>query len=184
MPRIKSLATIIAFPPADDGLFHDLFDILHETCLNGNWRATARILDTSVPSLKRWNQNPPKQRYWSTVLIHAIRECTREMRQSVHKKHRKRAMLAIQQLSRHRIKDAAEELEKDDIADDGVVRHLLGIINEAPGQTIKVSDLRKAKYSGEYSMRAFRYAAERLCLDKETEGFGEDKVTYWSMPRD
>ena len=56
--------------------------------------------------------------------------------------------------------------------------------NEAPGQTIKVTDVKKAKYSGEYSMRAFRYAAERLCLDKETEGFGADKVTYWSMPRD
>lgn len=184
MPRSKSLATIIAFPPADDNLFHDLFDILHETCLNGNWSATARVLDVRASTLKRWNQQPPQQRFWPSVLIHAIRECTRQMRQSGVKKYRKRASLAIDQLSRHRLKDAAEELQKDEIADDGVVRHLLSIINEAPGQTIKVSDLKKAKYSGEYSMRAFRYAAERLCLDKETEGFGADKVTYWSMPRD
>jgi len=80
--------------------------------------------------------------------------------------------------------DAAEQLQKDEVSDDGVVRELLRIVNEAPGQTIKISDLKKAKYSGEYSMRAFRYAAERLQLDKETEGFGADKVTYWSMPRD
>lgn len=184
MPRAKSLATLIAFPPADDNLFHDLFDILHETCLNGNWTATARVLDVAVPTLKRWNQNPPQQRFWPVLLTHAIRECTRQMRGSAHRKHRKRADLAIQQLSRHGLKDAAEQLQTDDIADDGCARHLLMLINEAPGQTIKVSDLKKARYSGEYSMRAFRYAAERLCLDKETEGFGADKVTYWSMPRD
>ena len=184
MPRTKSLATFIAFPPADDNLFHDLFDILHETCLGGNWSATARILDVRPSTLKRWNKEPPQQRFWPIVLTHAIRECTRQLRMSPTKKHRKRAALAADQLARHRLADAAEELQKDEIADDGCARHLLTIINEAPGQTIKVTDLKKAKYSGEYSMRAFRYAAERLCLDKETEGFGADKVTYWSMPRD
>jgi hypothetical protein len=184
MPRAKSLSTLIAFPPPDDGLFHDLFDILHETCLAGNWTATARILDVSIPALKRWNRNPPQQRYWIFVLQHAIREVTRQLRQSPHKKHRRLAKLAIDQLSRHRLADAAEQLEKDETADDGVVRHLLSIINEAPGQTISTKDLKKARYSGEYSLRAFRYAAERLQLDKETEGFGADKVTYWSMPRD
>lgn len=184
MPRAKSLATIIAFPPADDNLFHDLFDILHETCLNGNWSATARILDVSIPTAKRWNQHPPKQRWWPDLLQIAIRECTRQMRLSAHKKHRKRAALAADQLSRHGLRDAAEQLEKDDIADEGCVRNLLAIINEAPGQTISTAELKKSRYSSEYSLRAYRYAAERLCLDKETEGFGADKVTYWSMPRD
>lgn len=184
MPRAKSLSTLIAFPPSDDSLFHDLFDILHETCLNGNWTATARVLDVSIPTAKRWNTHPPQQRWWPSLLQIAIRECTRQMRLSPHKKHRRRAALAVDQLSRHRLKDAAEELQKDEISDDGVVRELLRIVNEAPGQTIKVTDLKKAKYSGEYSMRAYRYAAERLQLDKETEGFGADKVTYWSMPRD
>lgn len=184
MPRVQSLSTIIAFPPHNPDLFHDLFDILHETCLDGNWAATARILDTSIPSLKRWNTAPPKQRYWLHVLSHAIREVASQLRQSKHKKHRKRAKLAIDQLSRHNFTDLAAKLTNDDIADDGAVRTLLTIINEAPGQTIKVSDLKKAKYSGEHSLRAYRYAAERLCLDKETEGFGDEKETYWSMPRD
>lgn len=184
MPRTKSLATLIALPPADDGLFHDLFDILHETCLGGNWSATARVLDVSIPALKRWNKHPPKQRYWPLVLTHTIRECTRQLRNSPTKKHRKRAALAAAQLSRHRLGDAAETLQKDEIADDGCARYLLTLINEAPGQTISTAELRKAKHSGAYSIRAYRYAAERLCLDKETEGFGADKVTYWSMPRD
>lgn len=184
MPRAKSLATFITFPPADDGLFHDLFDILHETCLNGNWSATARILDVRTSTLKRWNQNPPQQRFWPIILTAAIRECCRQLRMSPTKKHRKRAALAAEQLSRHRLADAAAELEKDEVADEGCTKRLLQIINEAPGQTIAVNDLKKARYSGEYSLRAFRYAAERLCLDKETEGFGADKITYWSMPRD
>src|SRR3546814_13775583 len=80
MPRAKSLATIITFPPPNDDLFHDLFDILHETCLNGNWTATARALDVSASTLKRWNTNPPQQRYWPILLTHPIRQCTRQMR--------------------------------------------------------------------------------------------------------
>lgn len=184
MPRTKSLATIICFPPADDDRFHELFDILHETCLNGNWSATARVLDVSVPTCRRWNTKPPQQRFWPVLLAHAIRECCRTLRSSPTKKHRKRARLAIDQLSRHSYATEADQLERDEIAEDGCARYLLTLINEAPGQTISTAELRKAKHSGAYSMRAFRYAAERLCLDKETEGFGADKVTYWSMPRD
>lgn len=184
MPRQKSLATIIAFPPSSDEKFHELFDILHETCLGGNWSATARCLDVSVPTCRRWNTAPPQQRFWPVLLAHAIREACRELRISGSKKHKRRARLAIEQLSRHGHSTPAEELEKDEIADDGVVKRLLQIVNEAPGQTISTAELKKAKYSGEYSLRAFRYAAERLQLDRETEGFGADKVTYWSMPRD
>lgn len=184
MPRPKKVTNFIAFPPPDDFLFYDLFDILHETCFNKNLSAVARCLGVSIPTVKRWITDPPQQRYWPTILTAAIREVVRQMRLSPHRRHRKAAKIAIAQLSRHNLKDAMDLVEQDEVNDEGVVRELLKIVNEAPGQTIRVDDLKKGKYSATHSMRAYRHAAVRLQLDKDTEGFGSDKVTYWSMPRD
>ena len=172
-------------PPLDKELFHELLDILYYGIFEENWTAVARVLDTSVPTVKRWFVNPPKQRWWNYILERTIRELVAHMREHPKKRMRRKARKITDQLSRYtNLRTLQAYVETDEVENAGSVRHLLMTVNEAPGQTISTADLRKPAHSGGYSLRTLRRAAQHLGLEIDTEGFGEDKLTYYSMPRE
>jgi hypothetical protein len=184
MPKAKSMINY-EMPPLDEDLFYTLFDILHDTIYKGNYSATARALSISPITAKRWARHPPtSQSWWNVILAHTIQQLCSQMRHSNSRTHQKQAKLAIAQLTRHNVSQLVSNIERDDHTEDGAVRHLLIKLNEAPGQTLSTQQLRLPAYSGGYTLRTFRAAAVRLMLDKDTEGFGPDKVTYYSIPRD
>ena len=166
-------------PPLDEDLFEELFHILHSVLLNSNWAATSRTLGVSRATAMKWVNSPPKNPWWNFVLRHVIRELTRQLRMSHIKAHRKRARLAL-----HRLQElpavSGEPVEVDWDPDESVQEVLIAL-NEAPGQTLTTAELKRIT---SLTARQIRAAAIRLCLVREVEGFGEDKVAYYSIPRD
>ena len=183
MPRTPPPKSRIKHPTLDENKFYQLFDILHDNIYEGNWSATARALGISTPTARRWFTEPPKQYWWNFVLTQVIRENIRQLRLSRNRKHKQLARIATAALARHAQKDLLMDVDNETTHEEGALKHLLIIVNEAPGQTISTRDLRKPAFSGGYSMSTLRATAKALGLKRETEGFGEDKQTYYSMPR-
>lgn len=165
--------------PLDQEVFDELLHILHSVLLNGNWAATARALGISKPTAVRWVNQPPKQNHWNMILRHIIRELTAQLRASPHKKHRIRARTALARLQElPAVKGDTVDVDWDPTES---VREVLIALNEAPGQTLTSRELRRITTLRPSQLTAI---AQRLCLTKETEGFGKDKVTHYSLPRD
>ena len=181
--RLKGPISKYSVPPLDEEMFHTLFDILHDGCMEGNYAATGRILDLHVNTVRKWAINAPKDRWANHVLKAAINFVYSTMVNSSHKKIRKRAQKVKAQLERAGLHKMTEYMEYNEANNAGAVKHLLTTLNEADGQEMSTADLRKPANSGGYSMRALRHAAQVLQLEKETSGFGDEKVTFYRIPR-
>lgn len=169
--------------PLDTDLFHTLFDILHDGCMENNYAATARVLGINPKTVKRWAITAPSDPWLNVVLQRAITEVYYFLANSRHKKFRKRAANVRGQLHRSGLSTLTEVIEDNEANNSGAVRHLLISLNEAPGQELSTRDLRKPAYSGGYSLRMLRQAADIMELERETTGFGEDKQTFYRLPR-
>ena len=181
-PRTKGPTSKFTVKPLDEDMFHTLFDILHDGCMEGNYAATARILGLHVNTVRKWAITAPKDPWANHRLRDAINFVYGSLVNSVHKKIRKRAAKVKSQLERAGLHKMTEYLEYNEANNAGAVRHLLVTLNLAQDQEVSTKQLRKPAFSGGYSMRALRQAAEVLQLDKETTGFGDDKETWWRLP--
>lgn len=176
MPKVRRFGNYTP-QPLDEDLFAELLHVLHQILFDGNWSATSRALGVSKPTAIRWVNKPPANPWMNVVLRTIIRDLTRQMRMSPHKRHTKRAQEAIKRLQT--LPQAELDIDEADDPSDAI-RDVLISLNQAPGQELTLDEIRQK--TGR-SRRTIRLAAARLCLHKETTGFGEDKETYYSIPR-
>lgn len=164
-------------------LFRDLMDLLYVRVMQGNIRGTARLLGISSKTMQKWTSTTPpvSQWWWNIILIHCIRETYKSMHSSKSKKTKRASRQLISDLSRILPRDA-EYMEWNEARDSGARRHLLSLFVDHDQVSTKM--LRQERYAQGYTPRALREAARVLELDRVTEGFGDDKVTYYRLPRD
>ena len=167
----------------DEEQFHDLFDVLHDGCFMGNWTATARALGISVTTARKWSTHPPKRPQEAKMIELTIREVHAYMSSHRSKKMRKRAVKVWNQIARGNLEEA-QLIEANTHSNSGAVRHLLKLISQKPNGEIDTEELFKVANMGGYNRRTLQSAAEHLQLDKETKGFGKDKITWYKLPRD
>jgi len=168
--------------PMDEEQFHHLFDVLHDGCFLGNWTATARALGISVTTARKWSTTPPKRPHEAKVIELAIREVHEYMTSHRSKKIRKRANKVWNQIARGD-PEKAKLIEANTHSNSGAISHLLKLISQKPTLEIDSEELFKLANMGGYNRRTLQSAAEHLQLEKETKGFGKDKITWYKLPR-
>lgn len=159
--------------------FLELFHILHGSIFRGNFSATSRALGITRVTAIKYATEAPKQWWWEDVLINVIKTAYAEMVQSGSKRTRGLAKRAINDLTRILPREA-EYMEFNAANQSNARRHLLSLFREY--DQISTRQLRKPAFSGGYSYSSLRRAADDLELDKETTGFGDEKVTYYRLP--
>jgi hypothetical protein len=180
--RPKGPISKYPLPPMDEDRFHELFDILHDGCFEGNWAATARALGVSINTAKKWSKEAPT-RYWETNnVLQAIKYIHSLMASSKHKQHRTRAAKIVVQLKRQNLELDAEHLEQNTSAHGEALLHLISTLAWTKLREMSTEELHLAANSGGFSKRILRQAAEQIGLPKETRGFGKDKITWYSIP--
>lgn len=172
-------------PQVSPQLFRRLFDTVYIDLLNGSTSMMAVLLGVGHRRITSWQNSEPTSPWVAISCAHILKNAIRQYRASGTKKHRN---IAARVMKTHAYQDALKLLGDSHTPDDyegpdDAVKHLLMTINEQPGQIISTKDLRLAAYSGGYTLRTLRTAAETLRLDIKTEGFGENKQTYYSIPR-
>lgn len=180
IPRPKAPVSKFTPTPLDPTIFTQLYDILLYDCFEGNYSATARALSISILSARKYEKAPPTNAWWSFVLLKTIKEVHQFLAQSSRSKYRLRARRVLSALSKTQFHEDAEYMLWNQNSASLAVRHLLSVM--VKHKKIDVKDLRKAGISGGYSIRILRHAAQILQLERETVGYGEDKITYWVLP--
>lgn len=184
MPKHQYKGPVSKFSPPkiDEEKFHTLFDILHDGCFESNWSATARALQISEKTARRWAIKAPK-RYWEYSNLHqAVKEVHRYMAGSKHKKIRTRAAKVLGQLNRNGLERIAEYMEWNTSSESEAILHLISTIAWQPHREISTEELFKAANAGGFSRRTLQRVADEVGLEKETKGYGENKVTWYSIP--
>jgi len=170
-------------PEINEEKFHQLFDILHEGCFEGNWTATSRALQVNQRTIRRWSKTAPK-RYWEYVNLHsAVKEVHRWMAASKHKKIRIKAEKVLGQLRRNGLETIAEYMEWNTNSESEAIIHLISTLAHTPHREMSTEELHKTANSGGFSKRTLRLAAEQVGITKETRGYGEDKITWYIIPK-
>lgn len=184
MPKHKYQGPVSKFQPQqmNEEHFHTLFDILHDGCFEGNWKATSRALQISEKTARRWATTAPKRAGELHLLHRTIKEIHQWMSGSKHKKIRKRAEKVLGQLHRHGLEQMAEYMEFNTHSEAEALLHLVSVIAHTPHREISTEELHKVANSGGFSKRTLRRAAEQIGLTKETRGYGEDKITWYIIP--
>lgn len=180
MPKTRKFGQY-APPPLDEDLFAEYLHLLHMVIFNGNRAASARALGITPLTFQAYVNKPPKNPWWNMILERTIRDMVRQLSISPYKKHNKRAkkvLTRMQDLPSAKV--LYDAILSDEVADEGATKDILMLLNETPGQTLTLHQLRQRSNR---SARTIRIAAQRLCLTVETTGFGEDKATYISIPR-
>src|ERR1700739_488711 len=178
----------IAPPPLNTEVFRELYFAFYKILYNDNMSGTARALDISINTAKGWIHTPPKNAHTNVWLKHVLMEQIKYAQHHKTKEMRTRAAEALQHINTYAksdfrpTADPGVEVEAEDI-DTGptVARFLLEIVSkEGPMSTTK---LRGGRFS-HTSPRTYRRAADQLCLDRLTRGFGDDKETWYFLPGD
>lgn len=163
----------------DQELFHELFHILHGSMLRGNYSATSRVLGCTRKTAIRYATTAPTQWWWNKLLVEVIKDVYADLVQSGSKLSRGYAKRAMTDLMRVIPRDA-EYMEFNAANNDGARKHLLSLFREL--DQVSTRQLKLPRFSGGHSPRILRRAAEELELDKVTEGYGDEKVTYYRLP--
>lgn len=184
MTRAKPSGPMSKFQPKplDHDLFFQLFDILHDGCMDGNWSATARLLGVTTRTARLWSKTPPKFAWINHILHQCITEVYHSMTHSKHKKIRRKAEKVAGQLARSDLHSLQEYLQYNEANNENVKRALFVEMLSLPDEGTTLNELRKPGRIGAYSERAIRGAAQDLGLIIETRGFGADKKTHYRLP--
>lgn len=172
-------------PPLNTDLFHTLYFVLRVILYNHNTSAVARLLNIDRRTADRWITEPPKYHWINGTLRQIIRDRIKYAQHHKTKKIRLRAKEALDHLNAY-AKERTYAADGTEHADEHIdtgglcARALLEIVARKP---ISTAELRRGKYSI-YTLRAYRLAAEQLCLDKRTTGFGPEKITWYALPGD
>lgn len=165
--------------------FHELYFALRVILYQGNNSATARTIGISRRTADRWITEPP-QDPWAAITMRYILMDRIKYAQHHHTKAvRRRAKEALDHINIHAKKrtyasDGTEHMDHEIDHTGLCARALLEIVARKP---ISTAELRKGRYST-YTLRSYRRAAEQLCLDKRTTGFGPEKITWYALPGD
>lgn len=169
--------------PQNEDRFHKLFDVLHDYCFKGNWTATARALQISVNTAKAWSNEAPK-RYWE---IYTLERCIKEVHayMTAHKQKvvRDRAAQVLGALQAAKEHDMADLLEAQTHSEDRAGLHLISLLAHSPMREMSTVDLFKSGNLGPFKRRTMQHARRQLGIKKHTRGYGEDKETFWYIPR-
>lgn len=171
-------------PPAmDEEMFHTLFDILHDNCFRGNYSATARALQISVLTARKWAITPPK-RHWELHNLHkAIKEVHNYMAASKHKKIRKRADHVVGRLRFEGLETMADTFEQRAANHSEACAHVLSLIAHRPTREISSDEMFLAANMGGFSKRILTYALGQMGIEHRTRGAGKDKMTWYYIPQ-
>lgn len=165
----------------DTHTFEGLYSILSATLCHGNLTMVAKVLGVSRTTAIRYSTRPPKAYWWNQLLINVMDDLIAELMQSTNKLHKQWAYQATRLMSEYRQKTKEKGLLEADVTSNSEARrHILSLFRDRDEITTRM--IRKPKYSGGYAQRTLIRALESLELDKETRGFGEDKVTYYRLP--
>jgi hypothetical protein len=178
--------TRVSAQQLDTEAFHDLLGIFLTHICAGNMSTATQLLGMSRPTINKWRSNPPKQAWWIVTLTHIMDQAITELLASTRKTERQAAVTAREQMMpyRQRSRKALEaNLELEEVVGTTPCRrHILTMLNEH-GQ-VSTRMLRKPAHCGGFSQSQIKRALASFDgeLDKETRGFGEDKVTYYRLP--
>lgn len=193
MKRTKTrIQRLYEYEPLDMGTFRALFRAIMRYGFNDNYSLAARLLGVSRRQAKLWTEaiddNEPftvKGVWWNDILQKLAADLIHVLSQHSRKAYRERAYRLnseLKGLKLAKIKytpDGKPQELPDPTADDIAPRIILATLNEAPGQTMTLTQLMR---STAFSKRTIRAAADRLCLTRDVRGFGEDKEAYYSIP--
>lgn len=180
------------FEPLDLKTFKTLYRAVMRYGFNDNYSQASRFLGISRRQAKLWteaidNDLPltVKGIWWNDILVKLSQQLIEVLSQHSRKAYRDRAYRLNSELNRLKLvkikytPDGKPQELPDPTADAEAPRLVLATLNEAPGQTMTLTQLMR---STALSKRTIRAAADRLCLTKDVRGFGEDKQAYYSIP--
>lgn len=146
----------------------------------GSVSAAARALDLSRKTFERWEDTPPTQWYWNTVIIEYLMIQMPELTARASSAKRKKLDRLKARLRRViNDKETVEDLEYRDAEHRAAEIHVCRILVENDC-TIYWDSLITAGYSGGYAPPVLRRAAKSMGMKFTTEGFGSDKRTLIS----
>jgi hypothetical protein len=170
--------------PLNKAEFHELYFTLRVIINKGSISATARQLGLSRKTADRWITIPPTDPHYNISLRSVVMELIKWCQHHKSKEIRQRAREALDHINKYAkqrsfASDGTEHIDDDIDTGDTCARELLEHLTRK--SYISTRELRAGKYSS-FSLQAYRLAAVRLCLDKRTDGFGDDKVTWYALP--
>ena len=165
-------------PTLDLDEFNALTDLLFEV-FKENHAACARVLGISRLTWKKWEQTPPTWPYWNVVLRYVIKSYLPALaaRRGITKKHHARIVAQLSQLRDGN--KLGEEIGSLAYNLSGAEAHLRRLLRD---KGMFWDQIRLPKYAGGYDNRTLRAAAKALGVVKSSEGYGENKRSYWRLP--
>jgi hypothetical protein len=162
----------------DTDEFNQLTDILFEL-FKENHSACARVLGVSRLTWRKWEKEPPTWPWWNLVLRHIIKSYLAPLaaRRGLTKKHRQVLLDRFNSLT-----DGSEMLDEiDRLAYDiaGAATHLRRLLSR---KGMFWDEIRLPAHCGGYNMKTLRRAAKQIGVIKSSEGYGENKRSYWRLP--
>lgn len=188
----KRINTLFGYEELDMKTFRTLFRAVMRYGLNDNATLAGRLLGVSPRKIRAWinaiDDDEPftvKGIWWNDILQKLAADMANTLSQHSRKAYRERAYRLRSELhglklakTKYTPEGKPQELP-DPTADAEAPRLILATLNEAPGQTMTLTQLMR---STALSKVTIQRAADRLCLTRYTKGFGEDKQAYYSIP--
>jgi hypothetical protein len=167
-------------PKLDVDEFNQLTDILFELMKESGSRC-ARILGISRSTWRKWTTNPPRQWWWNVVLRTVIKHYITALhaRRGLTGKHRRTVMDMLAKIPHS--DEFMEELAAMAYDLEGATRFLRDTL---AGKGMFWDELRKPANSGGYTQQTLRKAARMIGVVKRSEGFGDEKRSYWRLPNE
>jgi hypothetical protein len=180
MTRRKQIRLTRTKPTLDTNEFYALTDLLYEA-LKGNVSEITRLLGISRNRWKAWETNPPKWPWWNFVLRHVILEVLAQLKGKggISRSHRNRILEALGRITTSDHLILLAEQASDEYA--GAERHLLGLLSR---KGMYWDIIRLPANSGGYTEKTLRVAARKIGIVKRQKGYGDDKRSYWRLPRE
>lgn len=188
----KRINTLFGYEELDIKTFRTLFRAVMRYGLNDNATLAGRLLGVSPRKIRAWinaiDDDEPltiKGIWWNDILQKLAADMANTLSQHSRKAYRERAYRLKSELRGLKLAeikytpDGKPQELPDPTLDSEAPRLILATLNEAPGQTMTLTQLMR---STALNKRTIRAAADRLCLTRYTKGFGENKQAYYSIP--
>lgn len=163
-------------PPLDVDEFNALTDLLFEA-LSGNVTAVTNLLGINRKTWKKWEHTPPEWPWWNTILRLAVKHTLTGMvgrHRSPAAKHKQYIREALARVPNSQ--ELIEEIEAGAYELSSAETWLRRQLVKGPQPWHKI------RVKGNFSPRVLQRAAKSLGVVKEQTGFGDEKISIWSLP--